>query len=343
MENKNLQSLQHQEAEIQLTYRSNVKPSQRPKVDSSRDAFEIFCQTWDLDKIELMEQFKVMLLNRANKVLGIFGLSTGGVSGTVADPKLIFAAAIKSNATSIILAHNHPSGNLKPSESDINLTRKVKEGGKFLEIAVLDHIIVTTVWLSLNQISELFNRDKSVISRHLNNVFKEKELARNSVVAKNATTASDGKTYEVDYFNLDAIISVGYRVNSKQGTQFRQWATQRLKDHLVKGYSFNQKRLEQLQQTIQIIEKSGHTENLSLSEAKGLLSIISNYTQSFILLNQFNRLASDKLNENITYEIQYDEAVSAIAELKRQLIKKKEARIGSQCFAYNVRFSNPNN
>ena len=144
MENKNLQSLQHQVAEIQLTYRSNVKPSQRPKVNSSKDAFEIFCQSWDPDKIELMEQFKVMLLNRANKVLGIFDLSTGGVSGTVADPKLIFAAAIKSSATSIILAHNHPSGNLKPSESDINLTKKVKEGGKLLEIEVLDHIIVTT-------------------------------------------------------------------------------------------------------------------------------------------------------------------------------------------------------
>ena len=144
MENKNHQSLQHQVAEIQLTYRSNVKPSQRPKVNSSKDAFEIFRQSWDLDKIELMEQFKVMLLNRANKVIGIFDLSTGGVSGTVADPKLIFAAAIKSNATSIILAHNHPSGNLKPSESDINLTRKVKEGGKLLEIAVIDRIIVTT-------------------------------------------------------------------------------------------------------------------------------------------------------------------------------------------------------
>ena len=82
-----------------------------------------------------------------------------------------------------------------------------------------------TVWLSLNQIVDLFGRDKSVISRHFTSIFKEKELARNSVVAKNATTASDGKTYKVEYFNLDAIISVGYRVNSKQGTQFRQCAT----------------------------------------------------------------------------------------------------------------------
>jgi death-on-curing family protein len=184
-----------------------------------------------------------------------------------------------------------------------------------------------SVWLSLTQIAALFTRDKSVISRHLSKIFKERELDRDSVVAKNATTASDGKTYEVEYFNLDAIISVGYRVNSKQGTQFRQWATQRLKDHLVKGYSINQKRLDQLRQTIQLIESGGKTETLSLSEAKGLLEIISNYTNSFVLLNQFdsNSLASDRLNENITYEIQYDEALSAIAELKKQLIRKKEA------------------
>jgi death-on-curing family protein len=184
-----------------------------------------------------------------------------------------------------------------------------------------------TVWLSLNQLAELFERDKSVISRHLGNIFKEKELLRNSVVAKNATTASDGKTYEVEHFNLDAIISVGYRVNSKRGTQFRQWATQRLKDYLVKGYSVNQKRLEQLQQAIQLIGKSGQTETLSLSEAKGLLEIISNYTQSFVLLNRYdsNSLLADKLNESITYEIKYGEAASAISELKNQLIKKKEA------------------
>ena len=96
-----------------------------------------------------------------------------------------------------------------------------------------------TVWLSLNQISTLFDRDKSVISKHLKNIFKEEELMKNSVVAFFATTASDGKTYQVEHYNLDAILSVGYRVNSKRGTQFRQWATQRLKDYLLKGYSIN--------------------------------------------------------------------------------------------------------
>jgi len=105
------------------------------------------------------------------------------------------------------------------------------------------HLKDETVWLTLNQMAELLDRDKSVISRHLGNVFQTGELAREAVVAKNATTASDGKTYQVDYYNLDAIISVGYRVNSKRGTQFRIWATTILKDHLVRGYSLNQRRL----------------------------------------------------------------------------------------------------
>ncbi|MEP2670489.1 MAG: JAB domain-containing protein [Cyclobacteriaceae bacterium] len=143
MENTNHHTLQHRVAEIQLVYRSNVKPSQRPKVSSSREAYEVFFKNWDLDKIEFVEQFKVMLLNRAHKVLGIYELSCGSVAGTVADPKLVFVAALKSNASSVIVAHNHPSGCLTPSQADINLTRKLKDGGKLLDIAVLDHVIVT--------------------------------------------------------------------------------------------------------------------------------------------------------------------------------------------------------
>jgi hypothetical protein len=117
-----------------------------------------------------------------------------------------------------------------------------------------------TIWLSLDQIAVLFGRDKSVISRHLNNVFKSQELLRDSVVAKNATTASDGKTYRVDYYNLDAIISVGYKVNSKRGIEFRIWASQVLKDHIVKGYTVNEKRLrdenarlKELQETVDLL------------------------------------------------------------------------------------------
>jgi prophage maintenance system killer protein len=115
------------------------------------------------------------------------------------------------------------------------------------------HFEGETFWLSLNQISSLFEKDKSLISRHLRNIFTSGELNRDSVVAKNATTASDGKTYVVDYYNLDAIISVGYRVNSKRGTQFRQWATKRLKDYLIDGVAINDKRLEQKNKEIQVL------------------------------------------------------------------------------------------
>jgi len=184
-----------------------------------------------------------------------------------------------------------------------------------------------TVWLSLNQISTLFGRDKSVISRHFKNIFNEEELTKSAVVAKNATTALDGKNYLVEFYNLDAIISVGYRVNSIQGTKFRQWATQCLKDHLVKGYSINQKRLKELDQVLKIIEQSTNEDGLQLSESKGLLNILSTYTKSFVLLNQFdsNRLDTSSLTDDITYEIKYEEAILAISELKRQQIERKEA------------------
>lgn len=107
-----------------------------------------------------------------------------------------------------------------------------------------------TVWLNRNQLSLLFGRDVKTIGKHVNNVFKEGELDEKSVVANFATTASDGKTYQVAHYNLDVIISVGYRVKSQRGTQFRQWATKRLKDYLVQGYAINEKRLAQKQQEV---------------------------------------------------------------------------------------------
>jgi death-on-curing family protein len=194
-----------------------------------------------------------------------------------------------------------------------------------------------TVWLSQQQMAELFGQSKQNISLHINNCFKEKELDKKSTVKDSLTVQKEGKrlvSRNVDYYNLDMIISVGYRVKSKRGTQFRQWATQRLKDFLVKGYSLNEKRLQQvlqnmqqLEQAVKLIQQSGSTNELSATEAKGLLEIITHYTHSFILLNQFdsNSLPNVKLNENITYEIEYKEAIKAITELKKQLMKKKEA------------------
>ncbi|MFD3002676.1 JAB domain-containing protein [Pontibacter toksunensis] len=119
-------------------------PSQRPQVTSSTDCYNVLKESWDTGKIEFMEQFKVMLLNRVNRVLGIYELSTGGVAGTVADAKLIFVVALKACASSIVLCRNHPSGNLKPSAADMQLTKKLKAGGELLDIAVLDHIIITS-------------------------------------------------------------------------------------------------------------------------------------------------------------------------------------------------------
>lgn len=130
-------------AEISISYSSIVKPSNRPKIGSSRDAHEILRDNWSEGSIEHREEFRIMLLNRANKVLGVFLVSVGGFAGTVCDPKVVFQAALKANASSIILSHNHPSGNLQPSGADLDLTKKLKKGGELLEIAVLDHLILT--------------------------------------------------------------------------------------------------------------------------------------------------------------------------------------------------------
>ncbi|MCF2503774.1 virulence RhuM family protein [Dyadobacter sp. CY107] len=111
-----------------------------------------------------------------------------------------------------------------------------------------------TVWLNRNQLADLFGRDVKTIGKHVNNVFFEGELEKSAVVANIATTAADGKMYQVDHYNLDVIISVGYRVKSQQGTQFRQWATQRLKDYLIQGYAINEKRLNQKQQEVQTLK-----------------------------------------------------------------------------------------
>lgn len=131
-------------AEVELIYKNPVKPSSRPKISGSKSAYEMFISSWDAGKIELQEHFKIMLLSRGNKVLGIFPLSIGGVNATVVDRKLIFATALKANASAIILSHNHPSGSLQPSDADIALTKFIVSAGKILEVKVLDHLIITT-------------------------------------------------------------------------------------------------------------------------------------------------------------------------------------------------------
>ena len=143
MEQTNKSELFNKVAEIELVYKTTVKPSERRKITTSKDVYDLFLESWDPNKIEFVEEFKVMLLNRSNKVLGICSFTTGGVSGTVADPKLVFIAALKANASNVMIAHNHPSGNLKPSKADEDLTLKIKEAGKFLDLPLLDHFIIT--------------------------------------------------------------------------------------------------------------------------------------------------------------------------------------------------------
>lgn len=144
MEKKTLQEVMSHVAEVELIYRSKVKASDRPLISSSSDAYDILKELWEEGKMDLVEQFKVLFLNRANRVLCLFHVSSGGITGTVADPRLIYTAALKVNAVSLILSHNHPSRSLKPSRQDEELTQKIKSAGSFLDIKVLDHVILSS-------------------------------------------------------------------------------------------------------------------------------------------------------------------------------------------------------
>jgi prophage maintenance system killer protein len=167
-----------------------------------------------------------------------------------------------------------------------------------------------TVWLSLNQIARLFGRDKSVISRHLRNVFKARELARKSVVAFFATTGPDGKTYQVEHFDLDAILSVGYRVNSKRGTQFRIWATRVLHNHLLMGYSVNERRLKELRQTVRLVADVAERRALTGDEAAAVLRVVSDYSYALGLLDDYDhqRIVAGEVTAGPVVPVSHDEA-----------------------------------
>lgn len=131
-------------SEVQLIFKRKVEHKDMLRISCSTDAYAILRNAWDENRIELLEEFKILMLDRAGYCLGISDIAVGGVSGCIADPKIVFATALKANASSIILAHNHPSGNLKPSESDLRLTKKLVEGGKHLDISVIEHIIMAS-------------------------------------------------------------------------------------------------------------------------------------------------------------------------------------------------------
>lgn len=186
-----------------------------------------------------------------------------------------------------------------------------------------------TVWLNLNQLVELFERDKSVISRHIGNVFKEGELEKKATVAKYATVQNEGDrkvNREIEYFNLDVIISVGYRIRSHRGTQFRIWANNVLKEYLIKGYALNEKRLSQqnkqlkeLKNSVKILGQALDYKALTNDESIGLLKIISDYAYALDILDQYDyqKLEINNTFGESTYQLSYEEAIAQINIAKK--------------------------
>jgi prophage maintenance system killer protein len=184
-----------------------------------------------------------------------------------------------------------------------------------------------TIWASLNQIAELFNRDKSVISRHIKNITNSEELDKDSVVAKIATTAKDGKTYQVDYFNLDMIISIGYRVDSKEATTFRKWATSVLKTYLTNGYAINEKKVIQTKELLSNLKQTiNFLSTKEIGQEKEILSILNTYSKTLSLLESYDKSSIEDFRGNSSdYELTYDEVKEVLTEVKQSLIKKTEA------------------
>ena len=173
-----------------------------------------------------------------------------------------------------------------------------------------------TVWLNREQLSILFDRDVKTIGKHINNALKE-EL-ESSVVAKFATPAKDGKTYQVEYYNLDMIISIGYRVKSQNGIIFRKWANKILKDYMIKGYAINQKRLECLEKTVKLIDIANRAnENQESADAKEILKVIGNYSKALDLLDDYDhRTLLKPKGSNSKKQIKYEDCLEIIKKLR---------------------------
>ncbi|MBB3103233.1 virulence protein RhuM/Fic/DOC family protein [Azomonas macrocytogenes] len=186
-----------------------------------------------------------------------------------------------------------------------------------------------TVWLTQEQMCELFGRERSVITKHILNVFKEGELVRDSVCAKFARTAEDGKTYQTQFYNLDVIISVGYRIKSPRGVQFRQWATGVLRQHLVDGYTLNQRRLAErgieFEQAVSLLSRTLANQQLVSDEGRAVLQVIGDYARSWSLLQGCDEQSLQEQNARQNGMLALDDALAAIAQLKAELIAKGEA------------------
>ena len=186
--------------------------------------------------------------------------------------------------------------------------------GVKLEVNLKDE----TVWLNRQQLAELFDRDIKTIGKHINNALNEELKDDSSVVAKFATTAKDGKIYNVEYYNLDVIISVGYRVKSKNGIIFRQWANKILKDYLLKGYAVNQRRMEYLEKTIKLIDIANRIDDrLENNDAKEILKVIGDYSKALDLLDDYDHRTLKKIKGNIDErKMQYKDCMEVINKLR---------------------------
>lgn len=213
------------------------------------------------------------------------------------------------------------------------------------QIQIQVYLEKDTIWLSQAQMAELFDKDSDTIGLHLRNIYKSGELEKSATTEESSVVRQEGKRQvnrKIKFYNLDAIISVGYRVNSKKGTRFRMWATQRLKEYLVKGYSINQHRFEQnaveLQQAIALIQKAAQSPSMETDMGRGLVDILSRYTQTFLWLQQYDEgLLIEPEGQSGGRLATPEEAMASLIELKKKLKEKGEA---SDLFANPSRADN---
>lgn len=207
------------------------------------------------------------------------------------------------------------------------LIYKTKSGKYSVDVLLKDD----TVWLTQKQMAELFNKGRPTITEHVRNIFKEQELIEDSVCRNFRHTGTDGKEYQVKYYSLDVIISVGYRVKSIQGTQFRIWATRTLKEYLLNGYAINQKRIaetgvKELENALQFIKNASSKCQLTNDEAQGLLEVIAKYAKSWLLLKNYDEHNLSAISgKPQTFSLTYSYTAEAIKQLKSALIAKDEA------------------
>ncbi len=219
-----------------------------------------------------------------------------------------------------------------------NVTELVVYKNSTGNIEIEVHLQEETLWLNQQQIAAIFDTQRPAITKHLNNIFRSGELDESKVssILEHTTKhgAIEGKIQKkhTKYYSLDAVISVGYRVNSQKATQFRIWATSILKNHIIEGYTFNKKRLQEkglseFEQAVALIKKTIETKQLTNDEEKGLLKVITEYANSWALLQKYDEqlLQQPKKTYKSSYTLTYDEATIAISELKRDLMRKKEA------------------